>query len=42
MYLLHISIVIFNFLVSVSMGKDSIVSIATCYGLNGLGIECWW
>jgi len=25
-----------------SKGRDSVVSITTCYGLNGLGIESWW
>ena len=24
------------------MGRDSSVSIVTCYGLDGLGIESWW
>ena len=24
------------------MGRDSVVSEVTCYGLDGLGIESWW
>ena len=24
------------------MGRDNSVSIATCYGLDGPGIESWW
>ena len=24
------------------MGRDSTVGIATCYGLDGPGIESWW
>ena len=24
------------------MGRDSSVGIATCYGLDGPGIETWW
>jgi len=27
---------------TMSKGRDSVVSITTCYGLNGLGIESWW
>ena len=25
-----------------SLGWDSVVSIAMCYGLDGLGLESWW
>ena len=27
---------------SLAVGRDSVVGITTCYGLDSLGIEFWW
>ena len=27
---------------NICVGEDSAVSVETCYGLDGLGIDSWW
>ena len=38
-YIDHILLIYLS--ICISWGWDSIVSVATCYGLDGLGFECW-
>jgi hypothetical protein len=33
---------LFAWLLIIFVGWDSVVCIATCYRLHGLGIESWW